>query len=421
MRRTMLLVLVLATPAAATKQWPEFRGPTGQGEATGDVPVKWSEQKNVVWKTPIHDRGWSSPVVLGDQIWMTTATKDGHEMYGVCVDRESGEIRFDKQLFYNEEPRPLGVELNSYASPTPVIEPGRVYLHFGSYGTACLDTKTFEVLWERRDLRCDHFRGPASSPVLFEDKLILTMDGADRQYLVALDKRTGETVWRTPRTTDFNDLNAQGEPKREGDLRKGYSTPRIYRMDGEPRLFSPGAKAAFAYDPRTGEELWKVTYPTHSPATKPLFTKGMLLFSSGFPQGRLLAVRPGGSGDVTDTHVVWRHRTNVPKKPSPVVAGDLLFMVSDGGIGTCLEVSTGKEVWRARIGGRKYSASPIRVDDRVYFFSHGGRATVIRAAREYKEVAVNRLDSGFMASPAVAGDALYLRTKTHLYHIEERN
>ncbi|MDQ3350008.1 MAG: PQQ-like beta-propeller repeat protein, partial [Acidobacteriota bacterium] len=218
-----LLALCAATlPLSA--QWPQFRGPDGTGTGAGAVALEWGEGTNVRWKTAIHDRGWSSPIVLGSQIWMTTATEDGRELYAVAVDRDSGKVLHDLKLFDVARPQ-FKHAFNSYASPTPVAEPGRVYATFGSPGTAALDSRTGKVLWERRDLECNHFRGAGSSPILFRDLLIMHFDGSDVQYLVALDKNTGRTVWRTPRSVDFKDLGPDGQPKAEGDFRKGYATP----------------------------------------------------------------------------------------------------------------------------------------------------------------------------------------------------
>ena len=428
----LTLTLQASTPAAAADTpkppapaaWPDYRGPwaNGRASAPGDttpvgLPTRWSETENVVWKTPIPHRGWSTPVVLGGQVWLTTATLDGRDFFVLCVDAATGRILLGKRLFHALAPEPLGNNVNCYASPSPVIEPGRVYVHFGRYGTACLNTATFKVVWQRTDLRCRHFRGPGSSPVLFEDLLILTFDGVDVQYVTALDKRSGRTVWKTGRTAEWNDLDAQGRPTREGDFRKAFSTPLVIDSGGRRRMISLGAKAAYAYDPRTGREIWKVRHTGHSSAPRPVFGGGLAIFSTGFGSTELWAVRTGGRGDVTDSRVVWKTRRNVPRMPSPVLVDDLVFMVSNEGTVTCLEAETGEVVWKERIGGN-HAASPIVADGRLYFFSQQGKTTVLKAGRTVEVLATNTLDSGFMASPAVCGKALLLRTKTHLYRIE---
>ncbi len=416
--------MLLAMAATAQADWPRFRGPSGDGLVTRPgsaeqigLPVRWSETENVTWKTAIPHLGWSSPVVMDGQVWLTTATAEGHDFYAICVDADSGAIRFNERLFHTDDPEPLGNPLNSYASPTPVVEPGRVYVHFGSYGTACLDTKTFEVLWKRSDLPCRHYRGPGSSVILFEDLLILTMDGVDVQYLVALDKATGRTVWKTDRTADWDDLDAEGKPRDEGDLRKAYTTPLIVEADGATQMISVGAKAFYGYDPRTGRELWKVNMPAFSGAAGPVYRDGIVYVVTGFGQTELMAVRIDGAGDVTDSHVLWKTARTVPRTPSPVLVGDLLFTINDTGIAICLDAATGEPIWQERIRGN-YATSLLYADGNIYCFNQNGTSTVFKAARRFEVVATNTLDAGCMASPAVAGRALFLRTKTHLYRIE---
>ncbi len=422
MRRLVMFALPVIGLAATTlplqAQWTEFRGPNGAGTATGPVPLTWSESTNVRWKTAIHGRAWSSPIVLGNQVWMTTATEDGRQLFGVAVDRESGKIVYDLKLFEVATPQ-YAHPFNSYASPTPVAEPGRVYITFGSPGTAAIDTATGKVVWERRDLECNHFRGAGSSPIIFRDLLIMHFDGSDLQYLVALDKKTGKTVWRTPRSIDYQDVLPDGKIKADGDFRKGYSTPQIVTVAGQPVLVSVGSMAAYGYDPMTGKELWKIEERSnHSPSSRPIAGHGLVFYQSGWSTGQLLAVKPDGRGDVTATHVVWRATQGVPKKPSLVLSGDLLFMINDVGVTTCLEAKTGTVAWKSRLPG-EYSASPLLVGDRIYFFNEEGKATVIEAGREFKLLGESVLDNGFMASPAVADGALFLRTKTDLYRIQQ--
>lgn len=409
----------------ARADWPEFRGPWGDGHVPvpGDhslvgLPLQWSETENVKWKTEIPYRGWSTPVVLDGQVWLTTATLDGHDFFAICVDAETGQVRFNERLFHCDKPEPLGNGVNSYATPSPAIEPGRVYLHFGSYGTACVDTKAFKVLWQRQDLPCRHYRGPASSLVLFGGFLVLTMDGVDVQYLAALDKQTGRTVWKTNRSVAWNDEQFQDQMTRDGDRRKAHSVPLIVQAGGQPLLLSAGAKAAYGYDPRTGQELWRVRYEAWSAAPRPLFDQGLAFIISGFGgKTEMLGVRTDGQGDITDTHVAWRYESMVAKTASPVLVDGLLYMVSDDGMVTCLEAATGKQVWRARMGGN-YAASPIVADGRIYFLNQQGKTTVLKPGRSFEVLATNTLASGFMASPAASGKAFYLRTKTHLYRVE---
>jgi outer membrane protein assembly factor BamB len=412
------LIALCVTTLRLNAQWPQFRGPDGMGTAPGALPLTWDESTNVRWKTPIHGRGWSSPIVLGHQIWMSTASEDGRELFGVAVDRDSGKVLHDLKLFEVAKPQ-YADPFNSYASPTPVAEPGRVYITFGSPGTAAVDANTGKVLWERRDLECNHFRGAGSSPILFRDLIIMHFDGSDVQYLVALDKNTGTTVWRTPRSIDYQDLGTDGKPKADGDFRKAFATPHIVTAAGEPLLVSLGSMAAYGYDPLTGKELWKIEERSnYSSSTRPVSGHGLVFYPTGWSTGQLLAVKPDGRGDVTATHVVWRVTQAVPKKPSLLLAGDLLFMINDVGVATCLEAKTGTQVWKARLTG-EYSASPILAGNRIYFFNEDGKTTVIEAGREFKVLGESLLDNGFMASPAVADGALFLRTRTDLYRIQQ--
>lgn len=422
-----MLLTNLAAGAAAVSSWPEFRGPSANGvaEAPGAAgpsgpPLTWSETENVRWKTPIPHKGWSTPVILDGQIWLTTATPAGTDFFAICLDAESGEILFNEPLFHTANPEPLFSQVNSYASPSPVIEPGRVYVHFGSYGTACLDTATGKVVWKRDDLPCRHYVGPGTSPVLFENLLILTFDGVDVQYLAALDKSSGRTVWKTDRGTVWHDLDENGLPKENGTLRKSFSTPLVIDADGSPQLIAPGATAAFAYDPRNGREIWKTHNDAHTPVARSVFANGIAFIATGYTKPSLWAVRVDGHGDVTDTHIVWKLDGGlVPSEPSPLVVGNLLYMVNNDGAVTCLETATGKICWTERIGGN-YEASPVYVNGRIYACSVQGKTTVLKVGPEFEVLATNRLDTGLMASPAIAGNAIFLRTKTHLYRIEAK-
>ena len=412
----MLKTLVLAVLAFG--QWPEFRGPDGTGVAArANVPISWSETENVRWRVPVHGRAWSSPVILGQQIWLTSATPDGKQLFALAFDKDTGKTLFDLKLFDVATPQ-FAHSFNTYASPSPVIEAGRVYVTFGSPGTAAIDTKSGKVLWERRDLECNHFRGAGSSPILFRDMLIMHFDGSDVQYVVALDKKTGKTIWKTARSVDFKDVEPSGKIKADGDFRKAFATPQIVMSGTTPVLVSSGSMAAYGYDPFTGKELWRLEERTSfSASTRPVAGHGLVFYSTGFNTGQVLAVKVDGRGDVTNTHVAWRSTRGAPKKPSPLLVGDLLYTINDNGVITCLEAKTGTEVWTGRVTD-SYSASPIAAGGRIYFFSEDGKATVIEAGRTFKMLAENTLADGFMATPAIDGSALYLRTKTHLYRIE---
>ena len=425
-----LLLVVVATAEERKTQanWNQFRGPGGDGRSLAtDLPVEFSETKNVRWKTAIHGKGYSSPVVWGNQVWLTTAREDGRKLFALCVDLQSGKIVHDIKVFDVAKPQSAYSYLNSHATPTPVIESGRIYVHFGSYGTACLDTNSGKKIWERRDLRCDHRVRPGSSPIVDQESLFVAFDGVDKQFFVALDKKTGKTRWLRDRNvkSDWDaTLRARGidpgEVKKEkpGDNKKSYATAKLIELGGRRQLIAPAAEATISYDPATGKELWRVHhFGGFNVASRPLFDHGLVyLFTSGLT-GHFLAVHPTGTGDVTDTHIAWSTTRSTPHIPSPIIVDDLLFTVTEkGGIARCLAARTGEEIWRKRVGGSHW-ASPLVADGKIYFSSKEGRISVISAEREFQLVAENRLDASFVASPAVAGNALILRSEKHLYHV----
>ena len=412
---SLLIVCLLLSPSEmkAEATWPEFRGPRGDGQARdADPPVTWSESTNVRWKTPIHGKGWSSPVVDQNQIWLTTATEDGRRMSVVCLDRKTGTILHDRIVFQNSDPQ-FCHPTNSYASPTPVLQGDRLYVHFGSYGTACLDTQTALTLWERRDLPCDHFRGPGSSPILFDGGLYVAFDGFDQQYQIALDSETGATLWKRDRQIDYG--------SDDGDFRKAYCTASVFAINGRPQLISPSAAETIAYEPDTGDELWRFRHGGMNTATRPLFAHGLIYVTTGDAVGAqkpsLVAIRPNGRGRLGVEHLAWILDQGAPKRSSPILVGEYLFFVGDEGVATCLTARTGEVIWRKRLGGT-YRASPVCASNRLYFFNLEGRATVIRATPSFELLAENELEDGCQASAAIVDDALIVRTMTHLYCIE---
>ena len=413
-------VVFVGSVSAEAPNWNQFRGPHGDGSTTAKgLPTTFGEgSPEIVWKTPIVGRAWSSPVVWGKQVWVTNApeiqntTKEKPKLdtpislSAVCLDLDSGKIVHDLKLFETDTPQ-FTHGTNSFGSPTPYIEEGRVYIHFGAYGTACLDTKTGKKIWERTDLKCDHFRGAGSSPVVYGGLLYLTFDGYDQQYIVALDKLTGDTVWKRDRDIDYGTT--------DGDAKKAYSTPLLISANGRELLVSPFAYATIAYEPKTGEPIWTVRHAGMNAAGRPLFGNGLLYINSADGPNPLVAVRPDGEGDISK-NIVWKTNKSVPKRASQLLIGDLLFMVNDEGVASCLDAKTGQEIWTKRLEG-KFWASPLYADGLIYSFSQSGQVIVFKAAREFELVAENKLDEGFFSSPAVAGQSLLLRTKTHLYRI----
>ena len=417
-KRIVYIELVFAMLMTVQADWSQFRGPLGTGFIPngGKLPAEWNESKNIDWKIALPGRAWSSPVVSGDTLWLTNADEKGHELSVISIDAKSGKLGFTKQLFHVDKPQ-YAHKFNTYASPTPIIEGSYVYLTWGSAGTACLNTKTKKVLWTRDDFVCDHFRGSGSSPILYKNLLILTFDGADFQYVAALDKRTGKTIWKTNRSVDFQDLGADGKPFRDGDVRKGYSTPHIIKHGGITQLISIGAMACYSYDPLSGREIWRITERAqHSASTRPVYGQGLVFYPTGFAKGQLLAVDPGARGEASKTHIKWRLKRSVGNKPSILLIKEHIYMIADGGVASCVEAKSGKVLWSERIGGN-YSASPVTDGKRIFFFSEEGKTTVVAAKPEYHVLAINKLDDGFMASPAVHKQTFILRTKSHLYRI----
>ena len=414
---TILLILSVALTSKAAggelSNWPDWRGPTGDGRSDAtDLSLNWSETKNIAWKIPIHDHGYSTPVVWGNQAWLTTATKDGHTLYAVCIDLETGKVVHDIEIFKPEDPQRINPK-NSYATPSAVLEKDRAYVHYGTHGTAAIDSKTGKVLWRRADLNCEHMQGPVSSPVLFDDLLIVHLEGTDVQFIAALNKKTGETVWRYERPQE---LYGHVEPVY---LRKAYHTPVIVEVDGKAQLVSNGALLVTGHEPKTGREIWRVIYRDDNTISRIVSGHGLFFINCGGPPNatHLWAVRQGGAGDVTDTHVVWKMTEDVPLESSPVLVGDLLYTLSDLGVLICKEAKTGKTVWSERLDG-KYGASLLYADGRIYISSKEGKTTVIEPGPKFRKLAVNELDGFLGASPAVAGKSLLLRTRTHLYRIE---
>lgn len=398
----------------AADEWPQFRGPAGDGQTTSrKLPLTFTESDNVVWQVDIPGQGWSSPVVSGDVIWMATATDEGKSLRAIAVDRKSGAVQHNVELFQVAAPEPIHA-LNSHASPTPVIEDGRVYFFFGMYGAAALDSRTGEVLWKNTDLPHDHGKnGPGSSPILWRDLLILNCDGTVHRYVTALNKNTGKTVWRTERS---NGAELDGKV---GDLKKAYHTPTVIRVNDREELISMGAFRLGGYDPATGKELWHVDIPGFSNVTRPVYGHGLIYLATGFMKPEFWAIRPGGSGDVSATHVAWKVARQAPQKPSPVLIGNEVYMVADNGIVTCMDAREGTVHYSERLGG-EFSASPLVMGDRIYFFDQAGKVTVLAAGKKFEVLGTSSLGDGFMASPAVAGDSLILRSKSKLYRVEAR-
>jgi outer membrane protein assembly factor BamB len=399
---SFLLFLVIAAAQEAA-EWPEFRGAGGQGHAAaGHIPQEWSETRGVAWKTPVAGRGWSSPVVGHGRVWLTTSVADarGASLRVLAFDVETGRELLNVEAFRLPSAN-LKNPKNSHASPTPAVEDGRVYVHFGAEGTAALDAGSGEVVWAKKFPYASQ-HGGGGSPVLYGDLLIFSGDGHYEAWVIALDKRTGSVKWKTERRKPFD---------------QAYTTPLVIRVNGRDQVVSVGAYRAAAYDPQTGREIWIVSYGQgFSNVPRPVFAHGLVYVTTGFFQPAVLAVRPDGTGDVTATHVVWSTTRGAPFTPSPIVVGDELYVISDLGVLSCFDAKTGTLHWQERLGGN-HSASPIYADGRIYFLSEEGVATVIAPGRTFQKLGVNEIDGATLASMAVAHGSIFIRSLTHLYRI----
>lgn len=413
-RIVSLLSILAFCNFAIAEDWPEYRGPTGQGLYTGKpLPLHFGSAKNLVWKVAIPGRGWSSPVVAGNRVYLTTAVivdevKDDVSLRAICLDAETGKTIWDREVFKQSgETSPMIHEKNSHASPTPIVRDQRLYVHFGHQGTACLDPAG-KIIWTNRELTYDPKHGNGGSPVLFDGKLIVSADGNDLQFVAALDAGSGKLVWKTDRRID-----------KTREYQFAFGTPLVIHADGRDQVISQGSGVVNSFDVNNGRERWRVNYGGWSVIPRPVFGQGMLYVCTGFVRGQLLAIRPDGSGDVTNSHVVWKFERSVPNTPSPLLVGDEIYLIGDGGLATCLDAKTGKMHWQERISGA-YSASPIHANGRIYCLSETGTVTVLQTGKTFRILAKNELKERALASFAAVDGSLYVRTAGHLWRFQER-
>ena len=399
------------------QNWTHFRGSNMDGHAkVKKAPLHWSDSTNIVWKVPVKGKGWSSPVVYGNQIWLTSAAKDGKEFYTLCFDLKTGKKLSENTIFTAEDPQRIH-GTNSYATPTPCIEEGFVYVHYGTFGTACINTETFETVWKREDMKVNHMQGPASSPILHKDMLIVHLEGTEDPYVVTLNKRTGETIWKSVRPAEVYD-------PLEPVYRKSYQTPIVIEADGKELLISNAAYLCFAHDVNTGEVVWTIEYGYDSTVSQPLYWNGLVFVNSGWvfldntPYfTRQYAVDPTGKGDVTETHVKWMYEDEVPQIPTPVIVDGKMYMVHDRGMVTCLDAMTGKPVWKHELEGN-FNSSPVYAAGNIYFINVKGECTIIKPGDSFQQVTQNDINETVKAVPVFVDGKMILRTEGNLYVIE---
>jgi outer membrane protein assembly factor BamB len=384
-------------------EWPDFRGPDGQGHSEArNLPIAWSEQTNIAWKTAVPGAGWSTPILAHGRIWMTTAV-DGREssLRVVALDEQTGREVVNTEVFKVRNGGEVNPK-NNRASPSAVADDERIYVHFGAEGTAAL-TVAGDIVWKAR-FTYESQHGAGGSPIVFGDLLIINCDGGDNAFVVALDKRTGKVRWRTSRRYPYA---------------QAYSTPLAIRANDRDQIVSVGAFRAVAYDPTNGKEIWRVSYGDgFSNVPRPVFGQGLVYIATGFQQPALIAVRPEGTGDLTRSQVAWTLTRGAPLTPSPLLVGSELYVVSDAGIATCVDAATGTIRWQQRLNGT-FSASPVYADGRIYFLSEQGVTTVIAPGPDFRTLATNTLDGETLASMAVSSQAFFIRSRTHLYRIQQ--
>jgi outer membrane protein assembly factor BamB len=407
----VVAVLIAFGNFARAENWPEFRGPTGQGHAAArDLPIQWSNSQNVVWKQELPGEGWSSPVVHNGRIFLTAAVAAEGADAGrlslrlFALNAESGKVMGSVEVFSQDSSTASKKHSkNSHASPTPLIDDERLFVHFGHHGVACLDLSG-KIIWRNRELTYAPVHGNGGSPILTDEALVFSCDGAADPFVVALDRETGDLLWKTRRETDAAKTFS-------------FSTPLLITVDGRQQVISPGSNCVCAYDPQSGREIWRVRYSGYSVIPRPVYGQGMIYISTGYDSPAIMAIRPDGQGDVTDTHVEWVVRKGAPNTPSLLLVGDELYMVSDRGVASCLDARTGEVHWQERIGGN-YSASPVYADGKIYFQSEEGTGVVIQAGKQFRQLASNELGERTLASYAIADHAILIRTDKHLYRIE---
>lgn len=411
------LAFVLAItlpPALLAADWYQFRGPTGQGHAESkNLPTEWDPKTNVTWRVELPGKGWSSPAIAAGRVYLTSAvptatTPPDHSLRTICLDVKTGTVIWDVEVFHQDgKSAPKIHPKNGHASPTAVIEGDKVYVHFGHMGTACLNAKDGSKVWANTSLKYTPVHGNGGSPVIVGDRVIFAIDGIEMQAMIGLDKATGQVAWKTARNAS---------PKKAFS----FCTPLPITVNGQVQVVCPGSEVLMACDPQSGRELWRVTYDSgYSIVPRPVFGHGLVYFSTGYDNPVLYAVKPDGRGDVTATHVAWTVKKGVPRNASPLLVGDALYLVTDGGLLSCLDAKTGAERWNENLGGA-YSASPIYANGLIYLLAEDGTATVFRPGAGYEPVAKNKLNEKTLASYAVDGDALFVRSEKALYRIEKK-
>lgn len=412
----LIIVLIVGNCKAQQQNWTHFRGDNLNGISYDPkVPVHWNDSTNILWKTDLKGKGWSSPVVYGNQIWLTTASADGKEMKGFCLDFSSGKEIFSILLFTPEKLQRKHA-INTWATPTPCIENGFVYMNFGTFGTACINTSDGELVWKRTDLNCEHVQGPGSSLILYKNLLIVHCEGTDFQYIVGLDKATGKTVWRTDRARELYDpLPPIGK--------KAYTTPIIINVKGRDLLISNGSAVCNAFDPLTGKEIWRIVQGEDSTIAMPFWEDGVVYFISSFvtptegdKYAELFAVNPDGHGDIAATNILWRKKLPILQLLTPLLKDGIIYMVDTENSLLFLDARNGKTLFSEKLN-TKYNSSPVYSGGYIFFTSVKGETLIIKPGTELEIVRKNSLPGQVYATPAFVRNSILMRTDSQLYRI----
>jgi len=401
-------------PLAVGNDWQVFRGPSGDGSTTlKNLPVEWAIDRNVTWKTDLPGEGWSSPVVDDGLVYLTAAIPQqatnestAYDLTVFCINLDRGDIAWTKTVFVQPADAPRRHQKNSHASPTPIVKDGKLYVHFGHQGTACLSLEG-EVIWKTVPVEYKPVHGNGGTPIIVDDTLVFSVDGAATAKVIALDLSNGEIRWAFDRESS-------------APRKFSFSTPTLIEVDGKRQIVSPGSDVVHGLDAKTGVMIWKVKYDGYSVIPKPVFQNGLVYVCTSYNTPWIYCIDPSGKGDITDTHVKWSHQKQVPHTPSIIISEGRIFMVSDRGIGSCLDAATGEVIWQERVGGN-YSASPILANGLIYMQSEQGDATVIEAGPEYKVVSKNTFGERTLASYGVTDGTLLIRTSESLYCVQAKD
>ncbi len=402
-----MLFVMVAFCVLCQGQWPQFRGPNADGHVVGKpTPTQWSDTKNVTWKTNIPGLGWSSPVIGGGKLFLTTAVPQGEglSLRTMALDAMTGQVVWDREI--KRIPKAPSIHTkNSHASPTPILHNGSVFVHFGALGTARLSANDGTITWLCNELDYPPLHGCGGSPYLHDGKLIIVCDGSKNPFVAAVDTETGKVAWKKQRSV-------------EARISHSFVTPTVAMVEGKAQVMAPGPDHFAAYDLASGKEIWRVKAPGWSVVPQPTVAHGLVIYNHDYDNPELIAIKLGGTGDVTDSHIAWRLKRGAPSTPTPLLIGEELYFVSDKGMASCINAKTGESHWMERLEG-SFSASPVYVNGNILFLNENGGAAWVKPAKQFRVLGKNLVTGRTLATPAFAEGAMYLRTDETLFKFAE--